>query len=141
MQLQLQATTEALEEVKPYSHVSKSTTKVNSVDLSSVSSSPNIISVGSVEIQITGTSMRLLTKMGYKGGGLGINGQGMIQPLEVMQRPRLEGLGYNEGQYSKVSEAPMTLMKPSRKKNDGNTSPSSYDNTLQRETLGKISSP
>ena len=72
LQLKLQATTKALKEVKhneglkkPSSHVSKSTSKVNSVDLSSVSSSHDIIYVGSVEIPITRTGMRLLTKMRY----------------------------------------------------------------------------
>ena len=55
MQLQLQAATEALEEVKrneglekPSSRVSKSTAEVNSVDFSSVSSSHDILSIGSV---------------------------------------------------------------------------------------------
>ena len=79
--------------------------EVKNVDVSLVSSSHAIISMGNVEIPITGTGMRLLTKMGYKGGGLGINGQGITQPLEVMQRPQLAGLGYIEGQFSKVSEA------------------------------------
>ena len=103
MQLYLQAATYALEEVerneeKPSSHVSKLTSEVNRVDFSSVSSSHDIIYVGSIEIPIIGTSMRLLTKMGYKGGGPGVNGQGMTQPLEVVQRPRFAGkLGYTEG--------------------------------------------
>jgi len=84
LQLQLQAMTEALEEVKrnegskkPSSSISKSTFEVNSYDHSSISSSHAIISVGNVDIPITGTNMRLLTRMGYKGGGLGIHGQGI----------------------------------------------------------------
>jgi len=43
-----------------------------------------VIYVGSIEIPLSRTNMRLLTKMGYKGGGLGINGQGITQPLEVV---------------------------------------------------------
>ena len=35
----------------------------------------------------TNVGMNLPTKMGYKGGVLGIHGQGVIQPLEVVQRP------------------------------------------------------
>lgn len=41
--------------------------------------------------------MRLLTKMGYKGGGLVVNGKGMTQPLEVVCRPPFAGLGFIEG--------------------------------------------
>ena len=50
-----------------------STNHENSVDFYLVSSSHSIISVGDVEIPITGTGMRLHTKMGYK-GGIGVNG-------------------------------------------------------------------
>ena len=99
MQLHLQAVMEALEEFKrneglekPSSPVSKSTAEVNTVYFSLVSYSHVIISVASVEIPIIGTGMRLLTKMGYKGGGLGIHGQGMTQPLKVVQRPHYAGL-------------------------------------------------
>ena len=91
MQLQLQAMLEAVTEVKRdeglqqlSSSVSPSTPKVNNVDFYSVSSH-DIISIGSMEIPIAGMGMRLLTKMGYRGGGIGIHGQGITQPLEVMQ--------------------------------------------------------
>ena len=130
MQLQLRVAEEALEELKcneglekPSSPVSKSTTKVNNCDHSLVSSSHAIISIGNVEIPITGTDMRLLTKMGYKGGGLGVNGQGMTQPLEVMQRPKFIGLGHTEVECSKVLEASKKLFKTLSKENYGNTSP------------------
>jgi len=54
--------------------------------------------------------MKLLTKMGYTGGGLGINGhvQGVPQPLEVVPRPPFDGLGYGKEEneeFSKVVEA------------------------------------
>ena len=51
--------------------------------------------------------MKLLTKMGYKGGVLGINGQGVTQPLEVVQRTRFSCLTYGKeenGECSKVVE-------------------------------------
>ena len=105
LQLQIQAATEALKEVKHNEGsqnsslpISKLTSEVNSYDHSSVSSSRAIISIGNVEIPITGTDMRLLTRMGYKGGGLGIHGQGITHPLEVVQRPRYVGFGYTEGE-------------------------------------------
>jgi hypothetical protein len=59
----------------------------------------------------TNVGMKLLTKMGYKGGGLGIHGQGITQPLEVVQRPRFAGLGYGQeeiGECSKFVEARAT---------------------------------
>jgi hypothetical protein len=58
-----------------------------------------------VERNTKGISLKLLRKLGYKEGGNGINGQGIIQPLEVVGRPRFAGLGYVEGEYSKEVEA------------------------------------
>jgi len=62
-------------------------TEVNNVDCSSVSFSHDTIFVGNMEVPILGIGMRLLTKMGYKGGGFGVNFQGITQPLEFVQRP------------------------------------------------------
>jgi hypothetical protein len=63
--------------------------------------------------------------MGYKGGGIVINGQGIIQPLEVEGRPRYVGLGYGERECLKASEGEDSSSKEMRssptpsKKNDG----------------------
>ena len=106
---------------------SESTTEVNRVGSSSISFSHDVISIGSLEVPISRTDMILLTNMGYKGGGLGVNGQGMTQPLEVVQRPQFASLGYIGGECSKVSEASKTLSKPSNKEDDWNRSQSSHD--------------
>jgi len=46
----------------------------------------------------TNFGMKILTKMGYRGGGLGINGQGVTQPLEVVPRQPFASLGYGQGE-------------------------------------------
>ncbi|XP_027329388.1 uncharacterized protein LOC113845900 isoform X2 [Abrus precatorius] len=56
-----------------------------------VTSSANI---GSFEEHTTGFGSKMMAKMGYmEGGGLGKDGQGMAQPIEVIRRPKSLGLG------------------------------------------------
>ena len=62
-------------------------------------------SFGFFERHTKGIGLNLLRKMGYKRGGIGIDGQGIIQPLEVEGRPRYVGLGYVEGECSKETKA------------------------------------
>lgn len=81
-----------------------------------------------MEVPISRNCMRLLTKLGYKGIWIGVNAQGMTHPLEVMQTPRFSSFGYIKGEFLKVSKYSETLLKPSRKDNDVNTSRSSNDN-------------
>ncbi|XP_057441812.1 uncharacterized protein LOC130733602 isoform X2 [Lotus japonicus] len=57
----------------------------------SITSSANI---GSFEVHTNGFGSKMMAKMGYvEGEGLGKNGQGMAQPIEVIQRPKSLGLG------------------------------------------------
>ncbi|XP_047152435.1 uncharacterized protein LOC124824097 isoform X2 [Vigna umbellata] len=54
----------------------------------------NSANIGSFEEHTTGFGSKMMAKMGYmEGGGLGKNGQGMAQPIEVIQRPKSLGLG------------------------------------------------
>ena len=62
--------------------------------------------------------MKMLTKMGYRGGGLGINGQGVTQPLEVVPRQPFAGLGYGheeKGECSKVADTKSVSSSPDPK--------------------------
>jgi hypothetical protein len=46
--------------------------------------------------------------MGYEGKGLENKGQGIVNPIEVVETPRYLGLGYGKveiGAFSKTSEA------------------------------------
>ena len=49
---------------------------------------------GAFEVHTKGFGSKMMAKMGFiEGGGLGKDGQGMAQPIEVTQRPKSLGLG------------------------------------------------
>ncbi|KAL3840709.1 hypothetical protein ACJIZ3_025300 [Penstemon smallii] len=55
---------------------------------------PNLVDYGAFEMHTTGFGSKMMAKMGYvEGGGLGKEGQGMAQPIEVFKRPKSLGLG------------------------------------------------
>jgi hypothetical protein len=74
-------------------------TKVCHKDVSSCSSSPHQdenVSLDGFKEHTYGIGYKLVTKMGYDGKGLGINGQGMTNPIQAEERPRYAGLKYGQ---------------------------------------------
>lgn len=80
------------------------TTESSEVKEKPVSSS---VEYGSFEIHTTGFGSKMMAKMGYvEGGGLGKDGQGIAQPIEVSQRPKSLGLGAEVPETSGKSNTP-----------------------------------
>ncbi|XP_058114172.1 uncharacterized protein LOC131257025 isoform X2 [Magnolia sinica] len=55
--------------------------------------------LGAYEMHTKGFGSKMLAKMGFmEGGGLGKDGQGMVEPIEAIKRPKSLGLGVEFGE-------------------------------------------
>jgi hypothetical protein len=95
---------EALKEV-PSTSVSDNISEVCSEGFSSNFPHSHQVGFGEFEKHTKGVGLRILTKMGYeKGKGLGCRGQGIVNTIEVEERPRYLGLGYERGDLGESSK-------------------------------------
>ncbi|KAI3513848.1 hypothetical protein L1887_12051 [Cichorium endivia] len=70
---------------------------------------------GAFEMHTTGFGSRMMAKMGYvDGGGLGKDGRGMAEPIEVIQRPKSLGLGAKIPESSNNVSEPIYATPPQR---------------------------
>nr|GEZ90713.1 septin and tuftelin-interacting protein 1 homolog 1-like [Tanacetum cinerariifolium] len=53
------------------------------------------------QLKGTGIALKIMRKIRYKEAGLGIHGQGIVKPIEVIMRPKFLGLGYKN--YNKMA--------------------------------------
>jgi hypothetical protein len=59
---------------------------------------------GAFEMETTNIGLKLMKKMGYDRGGLGANGQGIVNPIEVVELPQYVGLVYVREEVGECSK-------------------------------------
>ncbi|MED6180824.1 hypothetical protein PIB30_013907 [Stylosanthes scabra] len=97
------------------------------------------VNVGSFEAHTTGFGSKMMAKMGYtEGGGLGKNGQGMAQPIEVIQRPKSLGLGveFSSNPVEVAATAEPSRSKSSRIGAEASRNKSSKIGAFEKHTKG-----
>lgn len=56
--------------------------------------------------------LKIIKKMGYEGKGLGKHEQGMREPIQLVVRPKNEGLGYGERDENNVTSVTCSCKSP-----------------------------
>jgi hypothetical protein len=102
----------------PSTSVLENISKVCSGGHSSISYCSHQDGFGAFEKNTRGIGLRLVTKMGYEGKGLGNKGQGIFNPIEVVERPHYLGLGYGEEEIGAFSKMGSKTSEPSNASKD-----------------------
>lgn len=77
----------------------------------------NSVEYGAFEMHTTGFGSKMMAKMGYvEGEGLGKDGRGIAQPIEVFQRPKSLGLGADAPESGQPMNTPPQRMPIGRSK-------------------------
>ncbi|KAI3524356.1 hypothetical protein L1887_03009 [Cichorium endivia] len=86
------------------------------------------LSYGAFEMHTTGFGSRMMAKMGYvDGGGLGKDGRGISEPIQVIQRPKALGLGAETPETAPVDVRCNKLTGESSRGKSGNVRLGSFE--------------